>query len=180
MEPDLLFRRRSHANFVISGLHIPYCMADDSFVTRNRWNATVVMTKMSVRRTLGTRCAYMAGCTWRNFCSKTSHGHNSIYSESPWRALSNEHVTNDSIASTGIRSEVEMKYVDLVPGDPVGGQIYQFNARIGNLPLPFFFYCTEYVCIKSFSDISCRWITWHSQKTLFTMPRCPCGVLLPR
>ena len=79
-----------------------------------------------------------------------------------------------------IRSEVEMKQVDLVPGDPVGGQIYQFNARIGNLPLPFFFYCTEYVCIKSFSDVSCRWITRYSQKTLFTMPRCPCGGLLSR
>jgi fucose 4-O-acetylase-like acetyltransferase len=36
-----------------------------------------------------------------------------------------------------------MKYVYVVPGDPVGGQIYQFNARIRNLPLPFFFYCTE-------------------------------------
>ena len=45
-----------------------------------------------------------------------------------------------------------MKYVDLVPGDPVGGQIYQFNARIGNLLLPFFFSCTEYVCSKKFSD----------------------------
>jgi hypothetical protein len=56
--------------------------------------------------------------------------------------------SHDSIASTGTRSEVEMKYVDLVPGDHVGGQMYQFNARIGNLPLPFFFYCTEYVCIK--------------------------------
>jgi hypothetical protein len=57
-------------------------------------------------------------------------------------------IWHDSIASTGIRSEVEMRYVDLVPEDPVGGQIYQINARIGNLPLPFFFYCTEYVCIK--------------------------------
>jgi hypothetical protein len=55
---------------------------------------------------------------------------------------------DDSFASTGTRSEVETKYVDLVPGDPVGGQMYQFNARIGNLPLPFFFYCIEYVCIK--------------------------------
>jgi hypothetical protein len=62
--------------------------------------------------------------------------------------LSTRHAWHDSIASTGIRSEVEMKYVDVVPGDPVGGQMYQFNARIGNLPLLFFFYCTEYLCIK--------------------------------
>jgi hypothetical protein len=27
-----------------------------------------------------------------------------------------------------------MKYLDLVPGDPVGGQMYQFNARINREP----------------------------------------------
>jgi hypothetical protein len=127
---------------------VPLPTSDDLFFADAGWWVAHSAIRYSCTHGARVRQIYFQLCHRVLNCTKTFEQYKS---SDPTTALSRILVhcsSHDSIAGTSTQSEVEMKYVDLVLGDPVGGQMYQFNARIGNLTLPFFFYCIESVCIK--------------------------------